>query len=462
MEAGVGSLLFWGSLSFALVVAGAVAVPVNRWLIARGKGHAVVHETGIHGGLSPRRRHRRRRRLSSAQRCSGRSSSAARIRRADTGRWLRCPNLRAPSPVRVPQRAHALRPRHRRHGLGRHGGGRVRRDARAEGRGRRARPRRRRLPVDGLRAVQGAARVGEGGAHDRATPTTTASRPSSRRSTRRGVGADPPIQEQIAATDDNPERYQRDGRRRPLRSGPVTGAERPSASTATRTPTRYVLLCTGSRPAMPTIDGLDERRRRHERDPSSSSTSRRASIVMIGGGPIASRWPRRFTRLGMRVTILQKRPAAPAARRARARRAILDGAPARRRRRVCHATSRPTAVDGRPRRREDRARHQASASWTADELLVAVGRAPNVDGLGLEELGVEIGPRGVVVDDRAAHEREVDLRRRRRRRPLPVHALRRLRGGARRARHVLPGQEARSSTSCRGARSPTPSSRTPA
>ena len=54
MEAGVGSLLFWGSLSFALVIAGAVALPVNRWLIGRGKGHAVVHATGIHGGPSPR------------------------------------------------------------------------------------------------------------------------------------------------------------------------------------------------------------------------------------------------------------------------------------------------------------------------------------------------------------------------------------------------------------------------
>jgi hypothetical protein len=50
MEAGLGDLLFWGSLSFSLVVAGAFAVPVNRWLIGRGKGHAVVHETGIHGG----------------------------------------------------------------------------------------------------------------------------------------------------------------------------------------------------------------------------------------------------------------------------------------------------------------------------------------------------------------------------------------------------------------------------
>ena len=54
MDAGLGDLLFWGSLAFALAVAGAVAVPVNRWLIARGKGHAVVHETGIHGGPSPR------------------------------------------------------------------------------------------------------------------------------------------------------------------------------------------------------------------------------------------------------------------------------------------------------------------------------------------------------------------------------------------------------------------------
>jgi hypothetical protein len=50
MDAGLGSLLFWGSLSFSLVIAGALAVPVNRWLIARGRGHAVVHETGIHGG----------------------------------------------------------------------------------------------------------------------------------------------------------------------------------------------------------------------------------------------------------------------------------------------------------------------------------------------------------------------------------------------------------------------------
>ncbi len=44
MDAGLASWLFWGSLAFALAVAFVVTVPVNRWLIARGKGHAVVHQ----------------------------------------------------------------------------------------------------------------------------------------------------------------------------------------------------------------------------------------------------------------------------------------------------------------------------------------------------------------------------------------------------------------------------------
>ena len=48
MEAGPTSLLFWGSLVFALLIAGAAAFPVNRYLISRGSGHAVVHR--YHGG----------------------------------------------------------------------------------------------------------------------------------------------------------------------------------------------------------------------------------------------------------------------------------------------------------------------------------------------------------------------------------------------------------------------------
>ena len=43
MDAGLDSVLFWASLAFSLAVAALAAFPVNRWLIARGKGHAVVH-----------------------------------------------------------------------------------------------------------------------------------------------------------------------------------------------------------------------------------------------------------------------------------------------------------------------------------------------------------------------------------------------------------------------------------
>lgn len=44
MAAGLGSGLFWGSLVLSLIVAFVVTVPVNRYLIARGKGHALLHE----------------------------------------------------------------------------------------------------------------------------------------------------------------------------------------------------------------------------------------------------------------------------------------------------------------------------------------------------------------------------------------------------------------------------------
>ena len=44
MDAGLGNVGFWAALAAALLIAGAVALPVNHWLIARGKGHAVVHE----------------------------------------------------------------------------------------------------------------------------------------------------------------------------------------------------------------------------------------------------------------------------------------------------------------------------------------------------------------------------------------------------------------------------------
>ncbi|MCU1632682.1 MAG: hypothetical protein JWM61_1334, partial [Micrococcaceae bacterium] len=44
MDAGIASVLFWAALAGSLVLAFIITTPVNRWLISRGKGHAVVHQ----------------------------------------------------------------------------------------------------------------------------------------------------------------------------------------------------------------------------------------------------------------------------------------------------------------------------------------------------------------------------------------------------------------------------------
>jgi len=44
MDAGLNTILFWASLAISLVIAFLLTTPVNRWMISRGKGHAVVHQ----------------------------------------------------------------------------------------------------------------------------------------------------------------------------------------------------------------------------------------------------------------------------------------------------------------------------------------------------------------------------------------------------------------------------------
>lgn len=48
MDAHIDQPLFWGSLAFALLLAGLVAFPINWWLISRGRGHAVIHSHHRH------------------------------------------------------------------------------------------------------------------------------------------------------------------------------------------------------------------------------------------------------------------------------------------------------------------------------------------------------------------------------------------------------------------------------
>lgn len=55
LMAGLDSMLFWGSLAVALFVAFLVTVPVNHWLISRGRGHVIIH--GSHGDHASRHTH---------------------------------------------------------------------------------------------------------------------------------------------------------------------------------------------------------------------------------------------------------------------------------------------------------------------------------------------------------------------------------------------------------------------
>jgi hypothetical protein len=57
MDAHFSDPLFWGSLLLALLVAGVIAFPVNRWLILRGGGHALIHQHHSGHGKGGSHRH---------------------------------------------------------------------------------------------------------------------------------------------------------------------------------------------------------------------------------------------------------------------------------------------------------------------------------------------------------------------------------------------------------------------
>ncbi|MBA2327697.1 MAG: FAD-dependent oxidoreductase [Actinobacteria bacterium] len=205
------------------------------------------------------------------------------------------------------------------------------------------------------------------------------------------------VQQEIAGTDDNPARFEEMGVEIVYGSARLTGPN--SVQVGDRTlETRYVLLCCGSRPAEPPVPGLAE---------AGFVTSESlfeledppASFVNIGGGPIAVEMVQGFTRLGIPVTLLQKGPRIlPKDEPALVDRLVdklrTEGVDLRFNietekvtveggKKVVHGTQ-----DGKP------------AKWAADELLVAVGRVPNMQNLGLEELGIKTERKGIVVDNR--------------------------------------------------------------
>ncbi len=161
---------------------------------------------------------------------------------------------------------------------------------------------------------------------------------------------------------------------------------------------KFILLCTGSRPAVPPIPGLAD---------AGYLTSETiweledipSSFVIVGGGPIAVELAQALNRLGTDVQLIEMLPRCLA-------REEPDLSSA-----LAHVLEREgvrIAVDARGDSvRRDGALKIVSgmvgdepAEWSAEEIIVAAGRAPNVAGLKLDELGIEHNGAGIVIDGR--------------------------------------------------------------
>ncbi|TAK70864.1 MAG: pyridine nucleotide-disulfide oxidoreductase [Dehalococcoidia bacterium] len=161
---------------------------------------------------------------------------------------------------------------------------------------------------------------------------------------------------------------------------------------------RYILLATGSRPSVPPIEGLSDVGCLTS-DTLFALERLPASMVIIGGGPIAIEMAQAMQRLGTRVTVLEALPGILA----REEPSLGD--------RIQRTLEQEGAVvqAGVSLRRahSDQGRKVllgvvdgAERAWAADEILVAAGRAPNIEALALETAGVACTSKGVTIDDR--------------------------------------------------------------
>lgn len=205
------------------------------------------------------------------------------------------------------------------------------------------------------------------------------------------------VQDDIAATDDNPRRFEALGVEVVQGEGRLVDPHTVAVGNR-QLQSRFVLLCTGSSPAPAAIDGLadagfltNETVFDLEKVP--------ASITMIGGGPIAIELAQAMHRLGLRVTVLERNDAVltrdePELVAILTRLLGEEGLDLRTGVHIERVSTEGNlkVVHGRQNGTEHR--------WASEELLVAVGRRPNTEGLGLDRVGIATTAKGVVVDDR--------------------------------------------------------------
>jgi pyruvate/2-oxoglutarate dehydrogenase complex dihydrolipoamide dehydrogenase (E3) component len=161
---------------------------------------------------------------------------------------------------------------------------------------------------------------------------------------------------------------------------------------------KKAVVATGARPFVPPIDGLaDAGYLTNETVFDLTELPRR--LLVLGGGPIGCELSQAFRRFGSQVTLVEMGPQFLAREDPDAA-ALVEAAFARDGIDVRLSTTVTKVVSQDATRLVTLERDGHSSTITADAILVAVGRVPNVEGLGLEDAGVEFDTRrGVVVDD---------------------------------------------------------------
>ena len=205
------------------------------------------------------------------------------------------------------------------------------------------------------------------------------------------------VQDEIAAQNDNAQHFESLGVS--VLNGDARLVDAHSVAVSGRTVTaRYMLLATGSRPSVPPIDGLREEGFLTT-ETFFALEQLPASINIIGGGPIAIEMAQAMQRLGTRVTVLEALPHILAREEPALSERVhgtleREGVIVQARTMITRVESRnglkivSGAVEGDER------------EWAAEEILVATGRAPHVESLGLGAAGVAYTKKGVTVDER--------------------------------------------------------------
>jgi len=153
-----------------------------------------------------------------------------------------------------------------------------------------------------------------------------------------------------------------------------------------------LVVATGSRPAIPPVEGIDEVEYWTNRE-ATRTHQVPESLVVLGGGPVGCELAQFYARMGAKVTIVERGEALLGRIHSDAGEVLADA-------------FREDGIDVRlgvgAEKVESGIRVHLSdgSELETHRLLVATGRRPNVEGLGLEQLGVQVTSRGVTVDDR--------------------------------------------------------------